>query len=95
MTANMTIVSSIFLLLSMQGLAQDSPETILKLLVQKEQRLVDAVAVGDKPVWQFSLDDSCIIALEDGSVVTKEKQLEDLNPLPPSYKGMIKIIEPQ
>jgi len=95
MTANMTIVSSIFLLLSMQGLAQDSPETILKLLVQKEQRLVDAVAVGDKPVWQFSLDDSCIIALEDGSVVTKEKQLEDLNPLPPSYKGIIKIIEPQ
>jgi len=94
MTTKMKIHISMFLLLSMQGLAQDSPEAILELLVQKEQRLVDAVAVGDKPVWKSSLDDSCIIGLEDGSVVTKEKQLEDLNPLPPSYKGMIKIIDP-
>lgn len=84
-----------FLLLSMRGLAQDSPETILSILVQKEQRLVDAIAVGDKPVWKSLLDDSCIIGIEDGSVVTKENQLEDLNPLPPAYKGMIKIIEPK
>jgi len=83
------------LLLPMQGLAQDSPEIILQLLVQKEQRLVDAIAVGDTLVWKASLDDSCIIALEDGTVVTKQKQIEDLHPLPPAYKGMIKIIEPK
>lgn len=95
MTPKMKIFTAMFLLLSTQGFSQNSPEAILKSLVPREQKLLDAIAIGDKSVWKSLLDDSCFIGIEDGSIVSKEKQIEDLNPLPPAYKGMIKIIEPK
>ena len=89
----MKIYVSLFLLFSMKSSAQNFPDTVFKVLVEKEQRLVDAIAAGDKPVWKSSLHDSCIITVENGSYMTKEKLIEDLNPLPAAYKGMIKITE--
>jgi hypothetical protein len=82
------------LLLYIKGFAQDTNPNILKILHQQEQALVDAIALGDKTVWQKYLHDSCLITIEDGSFLTKKKLLEDLNPLPPAYKGRIEVIEP-
>ena len=82
-------------LFSLQVVAQQSPEKVLKILVQKEQNLVDAVATGDKTLWNAALHDSCIIGIEDGTVMTKSKFIEDLSPLPKGYVGQIKVIEPK
>jgi hypothetical protein len=83
------------LITGLKCFAQTSPDSIFQMLVQKEQTLADAIATGDKPVWKAALHDSCIITIEDGSFMTKEKIIADLNPLPQSYKGMIKVIEPR
>ena len=85
----------LFLFASMNCLSQNPSDSIFQMFVQKEQRLVDAIATGDKPVWQDAMHDSCIISIEDGSSITKEKLISDLNPLPKNFKGMIKVIEPK
>jgi len=82
------------LFFSLNGIAQQSPSSIKKLLVQKEQSLLDAIATGDKTLWNAALHDSCIIGIEDGILMTKSKFIEDLSPLPKGYAGKIKIIEP-
>src|SRR5580765_3439312 len=80
---------------SVNCFSQNPSDSIFQMFVQKEQRLVDAIATGDKPVWQDAMHDSCIISIEDGSSITKEKLISDLNPLPKNFKGMIKVIEPK
>lgn len=84
----------LFLIYSVNAGAQGR-EGLLKILLEKEQKLVDALAVGDKSIWEDVLQDSCLVTIEDGSFITKNKLVGDLNPLPPGYKGMIKIIEPK
>lgn len=85
----------LFLFTSMDCLSQNPSDSIFQMFVQKEQILVDAIATGDKPVWQGAIHDSCIISIEDGSSITKEKLISDLNPLPKNFTGMIKVIEPK
>lgn len=89
------ILTILLLLVSFRGFAQTSDISLLKQLVAKEQKLADAIAVGDKAVWDAALHDSCMITVEDGSYTTKAELLKDFNPLPPAYKGMIKIIDPK
>jgi hypothetical protein len=55
------------------------------------QALFDAVAAGDKAVWDKVLDADCTITTEDGEVFDKTKFLEDLRPLPPGFSGQIKV----
>jgi len=89
------IIIACLLLVGMNCFSQARPDSIFQMLVQKEQKLADAIATGDKPVWSVALHDSCIITIEDGSFMTKEKLIADLNPLPAFFKGTIKIIEPK
>jgi ketosteroid isomerase-like protein len=55
------------------------------------QRLFDAVAAGDKRVWDEVLDQDCTITTEDGEVLQRGKFLADLRPLPPGFSGQIKV----
>jgi hypothetical protein len=88
-------ITLIFLLfLAVNSIAQQSTDSIKKLLVQKEQKLLDAIATGDKALWNAALNDSCIIGAEDGTITTKSKFIEDLSPLPEGYAGKIKVLEP-
>jgi Domain of unknown function (DUF4440) len=91
----MKLILILGLILSMKGFAQQSPVIVLKLLVEKEQKLMDAIAVGDKAVWNTALHDSCIIGIEDGTIITKLKFLDGMSPLPKGYTGKIKLIEPK
>jgi hypothetical protein len=86
---------AIFIMLSLRSMAQSSVDSLSQILLQKEQQLMDGLASGDKVLWGAALHDSCSIAVEDGSYMTKEKFLDELNPLPASYKGYIKILEPK
>jgi hypothetical protein len=55
------------------------------------QALFDALAPGDKKVWDKALARDCIITDEDGKVQSKVDLLKDFGPLPPGSTGSIKI----
>jgi Domain of unknown function (DUF4440) len=55
------------------------------------QSLYDAVARGDRAVWDRVLDSDCQITTEDGAVFDKAKFLEDMHPLPQGFSGQIRV----
>ncbi|MGH8132738.1 MAG: nuclear transport factor 2 family protein, partial [Steroidobacteraceae bacterium] len=55
------------------------------------QTLLDAVATGNKAVWDRVLDADCMITTEDGEVVGKARFLKELEPLPAGFSGRIKV----
>ena len=68
-------------------------EEIVERLKRATQELLDAIAPGDKGVWQRYLAEGSIYADEEGRVLTKDELIKELNPLPPGYVGSIKIGE--
>lgn len=67
------------------------PDEVVAQLTQATQELLDAIAPGDKAVWQRYLAEGSIYADEEGRVLTKDELLKELNPLPKGYVGSIKI----
>ena len=57
----------------------------------RTQELFDSIAIGDKAVWDQTMDTGCIITTEDGDVMDKAKFLSDLRPLPRGFSGRGKI----
>jgi hypothetical protein len=55
------------------------------------QALLDAVAVGDRAVWDRLLDPAMIYVSEAGAIQTKAALLAELEPLPPGLSGSIAI----
>jgi len=74
------------------GAAEPSAETV-KWFQTTEQSLMDAVASGDKAVWERALDDSFVMISEEGEVLPPEKLLKDMRPLPPGLSGKIVVKE--
>jgi hypothetical protein len=64
---------------------------IVAQLKQMTQELLDAIAPGDKAVWQRYLAEGSIYADEEGRVLTRDELIKELNPLPKGYVGSIKI----
>lgn len=64
-----------------------------KELVRIIQSLMDAVAVGDKAVWERHVADDLIYTDENWRVLTKAEILADFRPLPKGYSGSIKVAE--
>ncbi len=56
-----------------------------------EQKLMDAIAPGDKAVWESIMDDSCVITSEEGQLSSKADFLRELKPLPPGLAGRITV----
>lgn len=69
------------------------PNEIVEQLKRAAQEMLDAVATGDKAVWERYLADGSIYADEEGNVYTKQDLIKELRPLPAGYKGTIKIGE--
>jgi hypothetical protein len=57
----------------------------------RTQALFDAIAIGDKGIWDRTMDTDCVITTEDGEVMGKAKFLSDLRPLPRGFSGHGKI----
>ena len=91
----MKFLAILILLISIQCFAQTQSDEVFKTILGYEQALMDGVAVGDKGLWDKRLLDSCLITIEDGSMITKQKMIAELNPLPKGYVGRIQIIEPK
>ncbi len=58
-----------------------------------EQALMDAVASGNKSVWDQVMDSSCVLTSEEGQVMSKKELLAQLRPLPPGLTGAIAVKE--
>ncbi len=56
-----------------------------------EQSLMDAIAVGDKAIWDQMMDEGCIITTEEGNVLSKEMFLKELRGLPQGLSGTIRV----
>ncbi len=84
----------LILTVSTHGVAQTTADEIQMLLLKNEQELMNAIAVGNRDLWGKHLHDHCVITIEDGRTMTKQRFLEELNPLPQGYIGHIQIIEP-
>src|SRR5262245_29801373 len=54
---------------------------------------MDAIARGDKAVWDRVMDPACVVTSEEGEVLTREKFLEELGPLPQGLSGRIEVKE--
>ena len=67
-----------------------SPETV-EWFRATEQSLMDAIGAGDKAAWDSVMDPSCAVTSEEGEVVTKQKFLDDLGPLPKGLTGGIAV----
>jgi hypothetical protein len=70
---------------------KSTAEDIVGQLKQATQELLDAIAPGDKAVWQRHLAEGSIYADEEGRVLTKDELIKELNPIPQGYVGSIKI----
>jgi len=58
-----------------------------------EQALMDAVATGDRSVWERVLDPACVLTSEEGEVMTRPQFLDALRPLPTGLTGGIAVKE--
>ena len=54
---------------------------------------MDAIATGDKAVWDRAMDPSCVLTTEEGQVMTREQFLASLRPLPSGLTGAIAVKE--
>jgi Domain of unknown function (DUF4440) len=52
---------------------------------------MDAVAAGDKSVWERVLDASFVLTSEEGEVLAKQQLIESLRPLPKGLEGAIAV----
>jgi hypothetical protein len=77
------------------ALAQNAPSSTEEELKKITQQLLDAIAVGDKAVWDKYLADTCLYSSEDGRTLTKAQLLEELRPLPTGYVGKLRVANPQ
>ena len=69
-----------------------APDPALAQQLQaKTQAMVDAIATGDKAVWDAALDPAVVYVTEDGVVKTKAQYLSDLAPLPAELSGQIRV----
>lgn len=60
-------------------------------LQRTTQSLFDALATGDKSLWEKVLADDCIYTSETGEVLDRTKFLAELRPLRAGFSGQIRI----
>lgn len=77
----------------LSALNRDTNEDIVEQLKRATQEMLDAIAPGNKSVWERYLADGSIYVDEEGRVLTKSELIKELSPLPAGYVGSIKIGE--
>ena len=98
----MKLSSAIFILavVASFGMAQSSVRSSADAATEKEltlitQQLLDAVAVGDKAVWEKYVADDAIYTDENWRILTKGQLIDSLAPLPKGYTGSIRVANVQ
>ena len=60
-------------------------------LERATQALADAIAPGERSVWEHYTDPAFVYVTEDNEVKNRNQALDDLKPLPPGYSGWIVV----
>lgn len=63
----------------------------VELLRAKDQALLDAIAPGNRKVWDRALAADAVYVDENGTVIERAEFLKQLEPLPAGASGIIKI----
>lgn len=81
---------------SLQLAAADAnAELVQKQLRAQDQALLDAIAPGDKSVWERLLAEDAVYVDENGTVMNRAQFLAALKPLPAGSSGHISIVDYQ
>lgn len=98
----MKAISVIFILsiFSSLGMAQSAVQNSSDSATEKElisiaQQLLDAVASGDKAVWEKYVADDLLYTDENWRILTKKQLIDSLGPLPKGYSGSIRVANVQ
>jgi hypothetical protein len=81
------------LLFAVLGLhaAPTAPDQTTELLRAQDQALMDAIAPGDRKVWDRALAADAVYVDENGAVINRSEFLRQLEPLPAGTSGSIQI----
>jgi hypothetical protein len=72
---------------------QTSDDGLTAALRGKDQALLDAIATGDRPIWDRILTPDAVYVDENGAVFDRTAYLESLVPLPKGVSGQLTIID--
>jgi hypothetical protein len=89
MRKHLAFLALVFMCATGHAAANDDTQWFQKT----EQSLMDAIASGDKAVWDRVLDPSFILTSEEGEVMSREQFLAALRPLPAGLTGGIAVKE--
>ena len=79
------------LFLGMLPQAAPTTDQTIALLRAKDQALLDAIAPGDKKVWEEAMAADAVYVDESGAILNRGAFLDQLNPLPAGVSGKLKI----
>ena len=77
-----------FLLLSIQT----QPAQVPDLLRARDQELLDAIATGNRTMWDEALAAYAQYVDENGTVISREEFLKQIEPLPTGVSGKLQIV---
>jgi ketosteroid isomerase-like protein len=85
---------NLFLAMIAQAAMVAAPSTdITATLRAKDQALLDAIAPGDRALWDKTLTDDAVYVDENGAIIERAPFLKELVPLPTGASGRIQIID--
>ncbi len=70
-----------------------APPALIARLRAKDQALLDAIAPGDRALWDRTLTANAVYVDENGRVLSRADFLKEMTGLPPGSSGNIKIID--
>ncbi len=87
------LLAAALAVLNSPAVADNKTDKNVELLRAKDQALLDAIAPGDRKVWDQALAADAVYVDENGVEIERAEFLKQLEPLPAGASGTIKISE--
>ena len=88
-SAFVTLIVALTIALATARRTPDDPT--IQLLRAKDQALLDAIAPGDRKVWDEALAPDAVYVDENGVIMSRAEYLKQLDPLPPGASGTLRV----
>ena len=87
------LLAAALAILNSRNVADKNADKNVELLRAKDQALLDAIAPGDRKVWDAALSADAVYVDENGTLIERAEFLKQLEPLPTGASGTLKISE--